>query len=59
MWTCPRYGRAFTNRNQFRIRTPEELDDEVVDWLREAYAVGLQEHLVHRRPVHSGLVRRT
>jgi hypothetical protein len=32
----------------FRIRTPEELDDEVRDWLREAYAVGLQTHLARR-----------
>jgi hypothetical protein len=30
----------------FRLVKPEELDDdEMLDWLREAYAVGRQEHL--------------
>lgn len=29
----------------FRIRSIEELDDEVEGWLREAYAVGEQRHL--------------
>jgi hypothetical protein len=34
--------------HHFRIAAPEELDDEVLDWLREAHAVGRQEHLVGR-----------
>jgi len=29
----------------FRIHSPEELDDEVLAWLREAYRVGQQKHL--------------
>ncbi len=29
----------------FCFRSREELDDEVLGWLREAYAVGLQQHL--------------
>jgi hypothetical protein len=32
----------------FRLVEAEELDDEVLDWLREAYAVGRQEHLARR-----------
>ncbi len=31
--------------HQFRIETPEQLDDRVSEWLREAYAVGEQRHL--------------
>src|SRR5712692_492887 len=31
--------------HQFRIETPEHLDDRVSEWLREAYAVGEQRHL--------------
>ena len=29
-----------------RIRQPEELDSEVVGWIKEAYAVGCQQHLL-------------
>jgi hypothetical protein len=29
-----------------RIRQPEELDPEVVGWIKEAYAVGCQQHLL-------------
>jgi hypothetical protein len=29
----------------FRVHSPDELDDEVASWLREAYAVGEQKHL--------------
>lgn len=29
----------------FRVTSPEELDDEVLGWMREAYDVGLQRHL--------------
>jgi hypothetical protein len=29
----------------FRIHTPDDLDDEVAEWLREAYVVGTQVHL--------------
>jgi hypothetical protein len=32
----------------FRLTSPDGLDDEVRGWLREAYAVGLQEHLAGR-----------
>ena len=30
---------------EFLLRSPEELDDEVREWLREAYDVGRQRHL--------------
>jgi hypothetical protein len=30
---------------EFVLRSPEELDDEVREWLREAYDVGRQTHL--------------
>jgi hypothetical protein len=43
----------------FRIRTPAELDDEVRDWLREAYRVGLQEHLAPSGRARSGRDRKT
>ena len=29
----------------FRLSSPEEVDDEVIGWFREAYAVGEQRHL--------------
>ncbi len=31
--------------HHFRIQSPRDLDREVLSWLREAYAVGKQEHL--------------
>jgi hypothetical protein len=31
--------------HQFRIETPDQLDDRVREWLCEAYAVGEQRHL--------------
>jgi hypothetical protein len=31
----------------FRVTSPDELDDEVLGWMREAYDVGLQRHLKH------------
>lgn len=31
--------------HQFRLSSPDELDDEFIDWLREAYAVGGGAHL--------------
>jgi len=37
------------NVHQFRIETPDQLDDRVSEWLREAYAVGQQQHLRTRR----------
>jgi hypothetical protein len=37
------YGRWFDHT--FRVASPEELDDEVLGWLREAYKVGKQQHL--------------
>jgi hypothetical protein len=33
--------------HHFRVESVDELDDEVLDWLREAYKVGTQEHLTH------------
>lgn len=46
----PRFTRieSLSPRNHvhhFRIRALEELDDEVVAWLKEAYQVGEQKHL--------------
>jgi Domain of unknown function (DUF5655) len=32
----------------FRLVEPGDLDAEVLDWLREAYAVGRQEHLARK-----------
>jgi hypothetical protein len=48
----PRFKRieSLSPRNHvhhFRIRAPEDLDDEVAAWLKEAYQVGEQKH--HRR----------
>lgn len=31
--------------HHFRIHAPEEVDAEVMEWLRESYAVGEQKHL--------------
>ena len=47
----PRFRRieSFSARNHlhaFRIERVEEVDDQVADWLAEAYAVGAQRHLV-------------
>jgi Domain of unknown function (DUF5655) len=39
---------AYTKRlfvHQFRVSTPEQLDDEFAGWVREAYAVGQGSHL--------------
>ncbi len=46
----PRFRRilSISPRNHvyyFRIQEPAELDEEVLGWLREAYAVGEQKHL--------------
>ena len=35
-----------------RITSPEELDDEVLGWLRESYKVGEQRYQVGRRAHH-------
>lgn len=45
----PRFRRieTFSPRNHlhaFRLLTPEEADEDVADWLAEAYAVGMQRH---------------
>jgi len=37
----PKGNRIYT----LRITSPDELDDELLGWLREAYDVGLQRHL--------------
>ena len=34
--------------HHFRIASQSELDEEVKNWLREAYQVGTQEHLSRR-----------
>jgi hypothetical protein len=56
----PRFRRIDTlsprnHVHHFRLRSPAEVDREFRAWLREAYAVGAQEHLrlPARRPVHS------
>ena len=39
---------TFSARNhlhEFRLEGPEEVDDEVAQWLAEAYRVGRQDHL--------------
>lgn len=46
----PRFRRVetFSARNHlhaFRLASLDEVDDEVADWLAEAYAVGMQHHL--------------
>ena len=46
----PRFHRIETltprcHVHYFRVHTPDELDDEVAAWLREAYEVGTQRHL--------------
>ncbi len=62
LWTCPKCGRGFANRNQFhidaisprnqvhvfRLHAPSEVDDEVERLLAEAYSVGQQRHLQKR-----------
>ena len=62
----PRFRRieTFSPRNHlhaFRISSPGELDAEFRSWLREAYAVGAQEHLVTKpspsRPARGGRPR--
>ncbi len=49
----PRFTKVWgpSPRNQvheFRLRGPDDVDEEVADWLREAYAVGQQKHLASR-----------
>jgi hypothetical protein len=42
--SCPPYtARLYVH--QFRMVSPEQLDDEFADWLAEAYAVGQGAHL--------------
>jgi hypothetical protein len=46
----PRFRRieTFSPRNHlhaFRLESAAEVDDQVADWLAEAYAVGMQRHL--------------
>ena len=57
----PRFRRieTFSPRNHlhaFRISSPAELDAEFRSWMKEAYAVGAQEHLV-TKPSRSRLGR--
>jgi hypothetical protein len=35
--------------HHFRLVTVEDVDDDFRSWVREAYAVGAQEHLARRR----------
>jgi hypothetical protein len=49
----PRFGDVASfgqssHQHRFRITSVEELDEQVLGWLREAYAVGCQEHLARR-----------
>ncbi len=43
LWTCPRCRRRFKNRNQihscgqFTVAEAADLNDELADWLQEAY----------------------
>jgi hypothetical protein len=51
---CPRFTKIenISPRNHvhhFIIRDVRELDDEVAAWLREAYQVGLQQHLSRKK----------
>ena len=51
----PRFTKVWvaSPRNQvheFTLRSAPEVDDEVADWLREAYAVGQQKHLRQQAP---------
>ncbi len=46
----PRFTKieTFSPRNvvhQFKLRGPEEVDDQFAAWLAEAYQVGIQDHL--------------
>jgi Domain of unknown function (DUF5655) len=46
----PRFRRIDTlsprnHLHAFRLEHPDEVDEQVADWLAEAYAVGLQRHL--------------
>jgi hypothetical protein len=44
---------TFSPRNHvhyFRLTSTDDIDDDFRAWLREAYAVGCQEHLRPRRP---------
>lgn len=46
----PRFTRidVYSPRNvvhQFKLRAPEEVDEEFTAWLAEAYQVGIQQHL--------------
>ena len=49
----PRFRRIDTisarnHVHHFRLTTPAEIDEDFRAWLREAYAVGKQEHVRHR-----------
>jgi pimeloyl-ACP methyl ester carboxylesterase len=43
LWTCPKCGHLLP------LASPEEIDGDLEALLREAYAVGRQEHLAGRR----------
>lgn len=57
----PRFRRTDTisprnHVHHFRLMSPEEVDAEVRHWMKEAYAVGAQEHLQRsRRAVRTAL----
>ena len=51
LWRCPKCGRAFANRNQTHTCRPLhdlDIDATFIEWTREAYAVGAQQHLASR-----------
>lgn len=46
LWTCPKCGRRFANHvHHFKLDSARFLDTEFLALLRQAYAVGSQEHL--------------
>jgi len=60
----PRFTKVITysahnHEHDFRLTSADEVDDELREWLCEAYTVGAQQHLA-RKPVEiiDGLVRR-
>ena len=42
------WGPSPNQAHEFRLHGPDDVDEEVADWLREAYAVGQQKHLASR-----------
>jgi hypothetical protein len=52
----PRFTKVITysahnHEHDFRLNSPDDVDEELCEWLCEAYAVGAQEHLGRRAPL--------